>query len=222
MPVVIFSLGYLLARRLVELLVLRARADVSKSVEILVLRHEVSVLRRQVSRPRRAQPTGPDWPRCRLRSPGCVGRCSSCNPRRSCAGTANWSPASGHTRPPSHQADHPRPRLVRELVHRFATEKPGWGYRRIHGELTGLGTPGGTLHRMANPAPGWVRPGAAPGGPDVERVSHHPGPIGLTAHSANDRPRGPKASPSAQSGDKRCKPAGCRRVLGTACSYGSA
>ena len=46
MPVVIFSLVYLLARRLVELLVLCARTDVSKDVEILVLRHEVSVLRR--------------------------------------------------------------------------------------------------------------------------------------------------------------------------------
>ncbi len=43
----IFSLVYLLARRLVELLVLLARSDASKDVEILVLRHEVSVLRRQ-------------------------------------------------------------------------------------------------------------------------------------------------------------------------------
>ena len=52
MPVVIFSLLYLLARRLFELLVLRARSDASKDVEILVLRHELSVLRRQVARPR--------------------------------------------------------------------------------------------------------------------------------------------------------------------------
>jgi hypothetical protein len=49
---VIFSLLYLLARRLFELLVLRARSDASKDVEILVLRHELSVLRRQVARPR--------------------------------------------------------------------------------------------------------------------------------------------------------------------------
>ena len=51
MPVVIFSPVYLLGRRLFELLVLRTRSDVSKDVEILVLRHEVSVLRRQVTRP---------------------------------------------------------------------------------------------------------------------------------------------------------------------------
>jgi putative transposase len=58
-PAVIISLVYLLARRLVELLVLRARTDASKDVEILVLRHEVSVLRRQVTRPRPAWPTEP-------------------------------------------------------------------------------------------------------------------------------------------------------------------
>jgi putative transposase len=52
MPVVIFSLVYVLAGRLLELMVLRARSEASKDVEILVLRHEVSVLRRQVARPR--------------------------------------------------------------------------------------------------------------------------------------------------------------------------
>jgi hypothetical protein len=50
MPAVLVSLVYLLARRLVELLVLRARTDASKDVELLVL--ELSVLRRQVTRPR--------------------------------------------------------------------------------------------------------------------------------------------------------------------------
>lgn len=49
MPVVIFSLVHLLARPLVELLVLRARTDASKDAEILVLRHEISVLRRYVT-----------------------------------------------------------------------------------------------------------------------------------------------------------------------------
>jgi hypothetical protein len=52
MPAVLVSLVYLLARRLVELLVLRARIDASKDVELLVLRHELSVLGRQVTRPR--------------------------------------------------------------------------------------------------------------------------------------------------------------------------
>jgi hypothetical protein len=40
MPVVIVSLVYLLARRVLELPVLRARTDASKDIEILVLGHE--------------------------------------------------------------------------------------------------------------------------------------------------------------------------------------
>jgi len=172
MPVVIFSLVYLLARRLVELLVLRARTDVSKDVEILVLRHEVSVLRRQVSRPR---------PRPADRA--VLAALSAALPRM------RWSvffvqpktllrwhrelvahkwtyPA---TKPPGRP---PTAQVVRELVRRFATENPDWGYRRIHGELTGLG------HRVA-PSTVWQilhRAGfdpqlvLEPGGIDLEHL----------------------------------------------------
>jgi putative transposase len=139
MPVVIVSLVYLLARRLVELLVLRARPDASKDVELLVLRHELSVLRRQVTRPRP-----------RLADRAVLAALSAALPR------VRWSvffvqpktllrwhrelvarkwtsrPAQPSGRPPTAQ-------MVRELVHRFATENPDWGYRRIHGELAGLG-----------------------------------------------------------------------------------
>lgn len=48
LPTVIFLLVYLRAHRVFELLVLRARAGTSKDV----LHHEISVLRRQIARPR--------------------------------------------------------------------------------------------------------------------------------------------------------------------------
>ena len=51
----LFRLVYLAVSRLFAWLVLLIRSDASKDVEILVLRHEVAVLRRQVARPQ------PDW-----------------------------------------------------------------------------------------------------------------------------------------------------------------
>ena len=46
------SVVYVVACRLFELVVLLARGERAKELEILVLRHELSILRRQVSRPR--------------------------------------------------------------------------------------------------------------------------------------------------------------------------
>ena len=56
----IFSVAYLLARRLLGCLMMLARREVSKDAELLVLRHENAVLRRQVSRVR-YQPADRLW-----------------------------------------------------------------------------------------------------------------------------------------------------------------
>jgi hypothetical protein len=48
----LLSLVYWVFRRMLELVVLRLRSERSKELEILVLRHQLHVLQRQVARPR--------------------------------------------------------------------------------------------------------------------------------------------------------------------------
>jgi putative transposase len=48
---VFLSLGYLALRWLLQVVIVRSRSESSKELEIVVLRHELSVLRRQVGRP---------------------------------------------------------------------------------------------------------------------------------------------------------------------------
>jgi hypothetical protein len=59
------SLVYLVLRRTLDLLTLLTRSDIGKDVEILVLRHELVVLRRQVNGHDIALPSGPGCRRWR-------------------------------------------------------------------------------------------------------------------------------------------------------------
>jgi putative transposase len=128
---------YRLVRLVIDLLVLRGRRDRSKDVEILVLRHQLTVLRRQIARPRfetgeravlagLARVLGRDrWSIFLVRPETILGW-----HRRLVAN--HW------TYP--HRPGRPSTAITtRRTIIRLARENPTWGYRRIHGELARLG-----------------------------------------------------------------------------------
>lgn len=133
---------FLLITRMVAWLRLSRREDAWKTAEILLLRHQLAVVQRQAQRPK------PDWAdralltallglipkarRHRLRlflTPDTILRWHRDIIRR------RWTRTSARNK-----RGRPATRWnLRALLLRLASENPQWGYRRIHGELAGLG-----------------------------------------------------------------------------------
>jgi hypothetical protein len=135
---VLSKLAYLTLCRSIQLLVLLARGDAAKDMEILVLRHQLKVLRRQTPRPKlepadrallaavsRVLPRS-RWS-CFLVRPETL----LCWHRRLVAGA--WTYPHRLTGRPALNPE------VQQLIIRLATENPTWGDQRIKGELQRLG-----------------------------------------------------------------------------------
>src|ERR1039457_7281516 len=136
-------LVFLLITRLAAGLRLARRAETWKTAEILLLRHQLAVLQRR--QPRRPKLNWADrallaallglLPNARsaglrlLVPPDTIVRWHRDIVRR------RWAARSM----PAKTGRPATSRNIRALVLRLARENPEWGYRRIHGELAGLG-----------------------------------------------------------------------------------
>jgi putative transposase len=135
---VLSKLAYLALCRSTQLLVLLARGDAAKDLEILVLRHQLAVLRRQVARPRLQPPDRALLAPLSQARPRIRWSCFFVTPdtllrrhRRLAAGAWTY-PHRGTGRPPLDQE-------LQRLIVRLASENPHWGDQRIQGEQVGLG-----------------------------------------------------------------------------------
>jgi putative transposase len=132
----LLSLMYLVIRMLLRLLVRDGQGEAAKDLEIVVLRHELSVLRRHNRRPRFRRSdraflaaAARRLPRARwehfLVTPKTLLRWHRVLVR------LKWARYS--KRPPGRP---PLPAELQELILRLAKESPRWGYKRIQGELS--------------------------------------------------------------------------------------
>jgi transposase InsO family protein len=133
-----YEVYFLVVCRLFALVVLCCRSSGSKELEIVVLRHELSILRRQAKRPQLREADRVLLAALSRRLPRQSWSAFLVSPRT----LLRW-----HRRLVARRWTYPHARIgrppvgddIEELVVRLARDNPGWGYKRIVGELLGLG-----------------------------------------------------------------------------------
>jgi putative transposase len=132
------KLAYFTLCRSIQLLALLGRSGAAKDLEILVLRHQLTVLRRQLPRPRLEPADRALLAAISRVLPRSGWSCFFVRPetllrwhRRLVAGAWTYP----HRRPGRPPLDED----VQQLIVRLAKENPRWGYQRIQGELQRLG-----------------------------------------------------------------------------------
>jgi putative transposase len=172
---VLLSLLYQLMRALFGALTVICRREVSKDAELLVPQHENMVLRRRITRVRY---TAADriwlaalarWiPRCRWREVFAV------TPATVLAWHRRLVAREWHDRDRRRPGRRPTPAPTKTLIVGMAQDNPGWGHRRIQGELARLG------HRIAASTV-WeiltaagIDPAPRRAGPNMATVPHRP------------------------------------------------
>ena len=124
--------------RVLGWLALLARSDAAKDVEILTLRHEVAVLRRTNPRPSMSWFDRAVLSALSRLLPAPLRRMRLVSPRTLLRWHAHLV-ARRWTYPHRRTGRPPTAPPIRDLVLRMTHENPRWGYRRIQGELVGLG-----------------------------------------------------------------------------------
>jgi putative transposase len=135
---VLSTLAYLTLCRSVQLLALLARGDAAKDLEILVLRHQLAVLRRQIPRPKLEPADRALLAAISRVLPRSCWSCFFVKPDT----LLRWHRrliASAWTYPHRQTGRPPLDDGAQQLIVRLARENPRWGYQRIQGELLRLG-----------------------------------------------------------------------------------
>jgi hypothetical protein len=133
-----FSFLYLAVRAVLAALVRSRRGLDVKDIELLVLRHELAILRRQVVRPKLGMADRALLAAAAVHLPRSKRTVLLVTPRTLLC----WHRALVRRKwrqPPGRVGRPPLSPEIRELVLRLARENPRWGHRQVCGELCKLG-----------------------------------------------------------------------------------